>query len=76
MAGVPRARIATLDWADLLSLPGMGAEEALARHKDKVKRRWVSSNYKTDLIIWTSAAAVQPRTDKEGLADESMQSAV
>jgi hypothetical protein len=54
----------------------MGAEEALARHKDTVKRRWASSNYKTDLIIWTSAAAVQPRMDKEGLADESMQSAV
>jgi hypothetical protein len=54
----------------------MGAEEALARHKDKVKRRWASSNYKTDLIIWTSAAAVQPWTDKEGLADESMQSTV
>jgi hypothetical protein len=33
------------------SAAGMGAEEALARHKDKVKRRWVSSNDKTDLII-------------------------
>jgi hypothetical protein len=54
----------------------MGSEEALARHKDKVKRRRASSNYKSDLIISTSAAAVQPRTDKEGLPMKSTQSAL
>jgi hypothetical protein len=56
--------------------PVLGGEDALARHKDEVKRRRAAANYKSDLIISTSAATAQPRTDKEGLPMKSTQSAL